>query len=390
MKRRLGAAGLAALLLAACRQGTEPDPPASAENSANGAAASPASKPKDPLLVRAAAVTVAPIERKLEATAHIESLDAVDVVAERSEPVVEVLVEEGEQVQAGQVLARLRDELARLDVEQARVRLAGANNQLTQAEKDHERNRNLAADTQGGPALLSQRDLDASEERLLSARNLVDADQVALHQAEVELRRCTIVAPIGGTVTERMISLGDTTTLGSVLFRVIDLSHPKAVFFRPQRELADLQVGQPLVATSEALPGTEIPGKVERISPAVDPVSGTVKVTAALEPGERVLPVGVLVRLKLVLDRKDDALLVPKRALLFEGPNVVCFVLRTSPEDGTPRVARIVLRPGYEDPQFLEALPAENGESGLGPDDRVVVVGADRLADGDRVQIAAE
>ena len=384
MKRILHAVLGAALCGAACKDADANAPPA---NPAGGGDPAPAvSRPKDPVLVRVAAVALAPIERTLEATAHVESLDVVDVVAERAEPVREVLVEEGAVVQAGAVLARLRDEQAKLAVAEARVRLQGAREQWEKAQRDHQRNLALAADAQG-PALLSERELDASAERLLNAQNLVDAAQVAMDQAQWELGRCTISAPISGTIAERWVSTGDTTAIGARLFQIVDLAHPKAVFHRPQRELASLRVGQEVSATSEALPGVVVPGRIERISPIVDPVSGTVKVTAALQSGAATLPAGVLVRLQLLLDRKEQALLVPKRALLYEGQRVVCFAVREDPEDGTPRARRIELTAGYEDPQYLEALPAAGG---LAAGDRVVIVGADRLADGDRVQLAAE
>jgi len=105
-----------------------------------------------------------------------------------------------------------------------------------------------------------------------------------------------------------------------------------------------------------------------------------VKVVAALNPAGRVLPAGILMRLVLVLERHETALLVPKEALLYEGEGAAVFVAR----DGLAR--RIVLVSGFEDAQHLEVSDG----CGLEEGDLLVVVGADRLADGDKVEIASE
>ena len=80
-------------------------------------------------------------------------------------------------------------------------------------------------------------------------------------------------------------------------------------------------------------------------------------------------------RARITLERHKDALMVPKKALLREGPLPHCFAVR----DGT--AVRIEIEPGFEEPDHLEVLGG-----GLVPSDKVVVVGADRLEDGDSVE----
>ncbi|KAA3607117.1 MAG: efflux RND transporter periplasmic adaptor subunit [Planctomycetota bacterium] len=346
---------------------------------ANASADSPEA-PQEATLVRVQNVLVAPMELKLEATANIESLDSVDVVAERAEPVLEILVEEGDRVRPGQVLARLRSSLASLSLQEAVVRVSEASDELARVQRDHDRNLKLAKE--GQTSLISEREVETSAQALLAAKTRVESAKLSRDLAAVDLERCTLTAPIAGTVTARDISLGDMTTMGARVFQIVDLHHPKAIFYRPQRELSLLQVGQKLSATSEAFPGVLLHGEIERISPIVDTQSGTIKVTAAIDPSAAeppldLLPVGILVRLELVLDRHEEALLIPKRALLYEGQKVLCYVAR----DGVAK--RIEVIPGFEDPEYLECLPA----AGLLATDQVVVVGADRLADGDLLEI---
>ncbi|RMH04150.1 MAG: efflux RND transporter periplasmic adaptor subunit [Planctomycetota bacterium] len=385
--RSLPSARLPLLLVAAltpmptaCTRPAGP-PPADDPDGAP-AAGEAAESDQEPVLVRTAPVTRRTIERALEATADVVSLDVVDVYPERNQPVVELLVEEGDRVEAGQVLARLRDDLERLAVAEARVRLAEAEDELQRAETDHQRNvALLAGDVPGGTGAISERELETSKMALVTARTAVEASRVALDRAEFELAQTVIRAPIAGTIAVREISLGDMANPAVRAFQIVDESHPKAVFHRPQRELSLLRVGQPLVATCEALPGVEIRGRVERIAPTVDSASGTVKVTAALD-AETPVPIGVLIRLRLILDRHEDALLVPKKALIYQGDEVFCFVVRDD------RAVRLPLRCGFEEPDWMEILP--DPERPLRPDDRVVVVGGDRLADGDPVAPAEE
>lgn len=347
---------------------------------------------RPPVLVGVAEVVQGEVDRRLEATANVASLDVVAVMPERAEPVARVLAEEGDVVAAGQVLAELRADIAALQVAEAEVLFEETRVAMEKAERDHQRNLRLKeTSSSGGTVLVSDSDLENSLQAWNAARTAHLAAQVAKDRAALELAQCTLRAPIAGTVTARDISLGDMTAVGARAFEITDLSAPKVVFYRPQRELGDLRVGQPLTARSEALPGRAIGGHIERVAPTVDQETGTVKVVAALEPGELVLPTGILVEIELVLDVHDDAVLVPKRALLYESGNVVVVFLVQDVEDGadgrrTGVAKRLEVIPGYDDEERLEVLEG----SGLQPGDLVVDVGADRLADGDRVELARE
>ena len=374
---------LTALLLAATLSSCLRSPAAATEAKPE-AAETPAEAAeeatREAVLVRARPVEQRTIVRTLEATANVESLDVVDVFPERTQPVLEILVEEGDEVAPGQVLARLRDKVEQLALAEMKVRLQEASDEWGQAKRDYERNKSLAEQAQGATRLISEREVEASQMAVVTAETAHKAAEVAVDRAEFDLSQCTITAPIAGTVSAREISLGDMANPAMRAFEIVDQSQPKAIFYRPQRELSELHVGQKLTATCEALPGAQITGAIERISPTVDADSGTVKVTAALvSPPGQPIPIGVLARLELELDRHVDALLVPKRALLFEGDRTSCFVVR----DGA--AVRVELAPGFEEPDFLEALPSPDG---LRADDLVIVVGMDRLKDGDPVELA--
>lgn len=371
-----------AFVAAACsfdRQSSEE--PAAVESSAPAAAETAPAKPaKDPLLVRVRPLARGPIERRLEATANVQSLDVVEVVSERAEPVDQVMVEEGQVVTAGQVLATLRADQVRLALREADVRVSETQTAMEQADRDFQRNLRLYEEGGAAGRLIAEQTVETSRQAWEIAKTAHAAAQVLRERAAWEETRCTLRAPIAGTVTQRDISLGDMVAVGQRAFEITDLSRPRVVFHRPQRELSLLLGGQGLIATTEALPGVRVRGRIERVSPVVDAATGTVKVTALLEPEGQVLPVGMLMRLEVLIERREDALLLPKEALLYETQGLAVFVAR----DGVAR--RVALTAGLEDAVHVE-VPAD---AGLQEGDAIIVVGADRLADGDPIEVAAE
>jgi RND family efflux transporter MFP subunit len=345
------------------QQESPPTPDAAAENAK---------------LVRTAEVGSGTAVNMLEVTSNVESLDIVDVMPEKSEPVVAIFVEEGDQVKAGQLLATLRSSQAQLSVNEAMVKVAESQIALAQAQREYERDKRLVGEN-GKTAVLSQRDLETRLQTYETAKTTLQAAELAQQTAELSLSQCNIVSPIDGTITIRDISIGDMAASGTRVFQVIDLSSPRVIMNRPQRELSALRVGQKLTATSDALPGMVINGEIERISPAVDLTTGTIKVTAKLNP-EQQIPNGVLVRIDLTLDSHPNATMLDKRALLNEGDKIFAFVVK----DGVASKVQVFQGFSSEDKiEIDERTPINVG-------DLVVVVGADKLKNGDKITIAEE
>jgi membrane fusion protein, multidrug efflux system len=329
-------------------------------------------------LVRAIEVASGTASNVLEATANVESLDIVDVMPEKTEPVVELFVEEGDDVKAGQLLAKLRNSQSQLAVNEALVKVSEAQISLVQAQREYDRDSRLV-NTEGGASVLSQRDLETRMQTLETSKTTLQAAEFALDTAELGLKQCDIVSPINGTVTLRDISMGDMASPSARAFQVIDLSAPRVMLNRPQRELRSLRVGQKLSATSEALPGVVINGEIERISPAINLETGTVKVTAKLNPSAQ-LPNGILVRIDLILDSHANATMLDKRALVNEGDYSYAFVIRDE------HAFKVEVFQG-----FTNELSVEIDErTAINKGEFVVIVGADRLKDGDLVSVVTE
>lgn len=386
--------------------------------------------------------------RTLETTSKLESEREVEVFPRASGVLLEVLVEEGDEVEEGAALARLDDRQQTLAVHDAEVALEESRNALDklrlaqreagarvdrtklaeeQAGRDFERNQKLFAGEKVA-SVLSQSALEASRlaldnahadrldaelaaERtgleLTAGETAVQRATITLERARVDLAFTTITAPFAGVIARRDVRVGDSVGPGAAAFLLTDVAALKVVFSRPQEERALFSgVGTTLPdegdverqrlalrATADAFPGRTFEGWVERVSPTIEPQSGQFRVTGRLVCEQdgglvRLLP-GMLVRLSIVTDRHPEARVVPKRALDREGERR--FVLVVDPDEGEPaaadtgKVRRVEVREGYAEDDLVEILPS--GDVALTGGELVIVVGGRDLAEGDAVRM---
>jgi membrane fusion protein, multidrug efflux system len=160
------------------------------------------------------------------------------------------------------------------------------------------------------------------------------------------------------------------------VFQVVDLSRLEVEIHLAERYLARIAVGQKARVTSE-FSELVANGEVIRIAPTVDAATGTVKVTVAVQQDGVVLRPGMFVNVDVVTETREQALLVPKRALVYEDGEPVVYVAR----DGL--ATRVPLGPGQE--QGDEREVAEGIEEG----ELVIVMGQTALKDGAAVSIAS-
>lgn len=303
-----------------------------------------------------------PIESVLEFSTNLEAEEAVEVQAEAARRIVALAVEEGARVGRGQLLARLQD-----DEQQTRLAKVGA--ELDRAERESARQKRLFAE-----GLIS-------EQAMNDATYELDRLKLDMEDSRRELSYTEVRAPISGTVTERRVSLGDHVTVNQPLFEIVDFDSIVARVFVPEKELPRLGRGLEARIVAPALGPEPIPGSLERVAPVVDPKSGTVEVTLDL-PRHPALRPGMYVGVRLVVDTVPDALLVPKRALVYDDEETFVFRVREGGEGAEPTVERLALVPRLEDRDHV--LPAGDG---LAPGDRIVTAGQASLKDGARVRL---
>jgi membrane fusion protein (multidrug efflux system) len=175
-------------------------------------------------------------------------------------------------------------------------------------------------------------------------------------------------------VGRRLVQEGDFVATGTQLFTLVDDSRLIAVLDVPERELTRLRLRQ-TVRLDVAAAAEPVVGWIKRISPVVDPASGTVRVTVGIEDPSRRLRAGMYARFLVITDTKDEAVLVSKRALVYDRDLTYVWVAQDS------TVERRTLVRGYEDEERLEAL------SGIAPGERLVTVGQSALKTGSPIRI---
>jgi membrane fusion protein (multidrug efflux system) len=343
-----------ALALAGCGGGTPPDGQAS-ETANTGADGKPAEEKVPAVPVEVARVTKQVISASYSGTASLEAPAEAQVVAKASGVVLQVLVEEGDQVQAGQVLARIDPDRARLEMERSRATVRKLENNFRRAQE-----------------LLASKLVSA--ESVEQIRFDLESARASYELSQLELSHTNIIAPISGVVAQRMVKVGNLIGLNAPAFRVVDISQLEGVLNVPERELATLRPGMPLRMVVDAVPGEVFVGRVDRISPVVDSGSGTFRVVCAFEGGGTLRP-GMFGRIEVVYDERVDALTMPRVALLDDEGEPAVFVVR----DG--KAVRVPVELGYVNGELAEV------RSGLKEGEDVVTAGKVAIRDGSEVEV---
>ncbi len=316
-------------------------------------------KEREAVPVEVAALERGHIESVLRFASNLEAERDVQVYAQAPRIVEQLLVEEGNPVRAGQQLVKLQDDMQRTALAKVNGQLEKARRELTRQEK------------------LFQQEL-ISEQTFNEASYEVEQLLLARDDAERELAYTSVKAPISGVVTSRMVNLGDYVTVNQPLFQIVDFDSIVARIFVPEKELPRLHKGQTARIRADAMGDRMFSGSVDRIAPSVDPGTGTVKVTVAIPLQEGLRP-GMYVEVELVAATRDDALLVPKRALVYENDQI--FVFRLA---GERDVERVRLVPQLENAMYVE--PLEGFEVG----DLLVTAGQSGLKDGALVKLPGD
>jgi len=341
---RIGPAAFAcAMLLSACQQGNENGNPDEEEES-------------PPIPVEISTPVRGDVMAVYSGTAPIEAFAEADVIAKVEGEVRAVLVEEGDDVSAGQVIARLDGDRLRLELNETDAR-------LRKMQRDFERNKDLR-----GKGLLSEGDYEKLQYDL-------EALQASYNLASLELDYTQIRAPISGVISERYIKLGNTVSVGDPLYRVTNFDPLVAYLHVPEREYRRIAPGQPVGLAVDALDGPPIIAEVTRVSPVIDPVTGTFKITIEIRDEQRRIKPGMFARIGVVYDTHVNALQVPRSALVEDLGETSVFVV----ENGL--AGRRIVETGISNRGMVEII------SGLSDDDDVITVGQVGLQPDSRVEI---
>ncbi len=317
-------------------------------NGNGGGASVPRGDRPAPVLVQA--VTRENFADTVEALGTTRAAESINVSSRVSNMITAISFEEGEHVEAGEVLIELESSEARAD-------LAAAQATLVESRSQYQRSRELL------------RTQAVSESRVEELEAIMRANEAALAAAEARLQDHRIRAPFAGTLGLRRVSIGTLVTPGTVITTLDDNSTMLLDFDVPETYLGSLAVGQTLTARSAAYPETDFTGVVATIDSRVDPVTRAVTVRARLPNPDRLLKPGMFMTVR-VLRETSDLLLLPEQALVPQQSRQFVFVI----EDGLAQMREVVI--GRRAPGKVEIL------EGLREGEVVVVEGVQRLTDG--------
>ncbi len=335
---------LTAALLAACGGGDEKKSEAKSEKAKKASA--------KPVLVEIDTVERGMIEEVLERSSPLEAEAQVEVLARTMNPAIDLFVEEGDTVQRGDVLLRLENDRQQTAYDQAL-------SQLDEAQIEFDRQESL----------YKQQLISESEYR--NANFTFNRAKLAAEAAKRELEYTEVRAPIKGTIASRTVKVGDQVTTGAPIFQIVDLDSTVAIIHVPEQYLPKLKPNMEARLISSTYEGQVYEGYVKRISPVVEARAGTVKVVVGLKDLGPLRP-GMWVDVELVLDSKDDALLIPKRAISYD--NDQTFVYKAYADtNGVMRASRHLVVPQNADKLNVE--PTEGFVEG----DRIIVAGQSGL-----------
>ena len=288
-------------------------------------------------------------------TASAIAADAeAPILARIDGQIIEILVEEGDVVRKGQILARLDGDRLRLEMQQAQANLEKMNREYDRLTDLHEKG--LVSGTLFD-GLKYDRDAQRATYKLKR-----------LNYSYAEIR-----ATISGVISSRDVKIGANVRSGDATFTVSDTSRLVAYLNIPQTELAKFKVGHQATLLVDAMPGIVFAAAVERISPTIDTRSGTFRATVYIDNQNGKLAPGMFGRFTIAYEKHSNALVIPVAAIVREDSESVVYVVA----NGTA-VRRPVL-PGIRADGKVEIL------SGLESEEEVVVTGLSGLRDGSRV-----
>ncbi len=287
---------------------------------------------------------------------NLETEMMTDVYTRVQGLVEKINLEEGTYVAKGQVLLELEADEYILAEEKAHV-------EYQQKQSMHNRSKAMADKN-----LLSNEEYE-------TAKFAADAARIAWEQAKLNLKYTKITSPISGVIGERLCREGDRIQTSDKLFTVVNSDEMIAVVHVPEKEIGIINKGQQAYIYSDHIKGYLFPGWIKRVSPVVDPQSGTFKVTIGVRNTDNKLRPGMFVNSRIVTNTHNNAILIPKTAIIYENENMNIFVVRDS------IAHKIRLDVGYQDHEKIESL------SSIEEGDKIILVGQAGLKDQTKVKI---
>lgn len=327
-----------------------------------------------------------PINRQIRSYGNVRAQESVTVVPQVSERVTSIHADLGDTVQAGQLLARLRDVTFTDQVRRDQAQLEQARIALERDSTSFARSRELYS-----RELISSSEFDNARSTWLNSRANYESVSASLTQSRENLANSEIRSPVRGVVTRRNISPGDLASGGQPAFELANLVGYEVRLFVPLQDRRRLRIGQRSDIRVSGEREYTARGIVARISPELDPVTGLSEIVITITGHDNSLFPGALTEVHTTVETRSSAIVIPRVALV---ENVQTLI---DPESNTIRLERtfsafvtrgdsIAVRRDLE-------LGIEQGDrievtSGLSDGERLIITGQASLENESRIRVS--
>ena len=281
----------------------------------------------------------------------------------------------GDYVSRGSVLAQIRHQDLKNQLDQAAATLGQAQAQHVEATQDYERAKALYA-TQS----LIKPDFDQAQARFDSTLAGVDQAKASLHQAQLALEDADLRAPFSGYILARNIELGNLAEPGSTAFTIADTSAVKISFGVPEYAVRHLRLGQQFSIHLQDDP-KEYSGRVTSIAASADEKNRVFAIEVTVPNPKSYLKPGMIASLTVSGVQKAPAPAVPLSAVVADPASPGRYAVFVVQEQGSKWVAHL------REVTLGETHESDVAVDGVKPGEKIIVVGAAGLKDGDSVHV---
>ncbi|MFZ6674811.1 efflux RND transporter periplasmic adaptor subunit [Undibacterium sp. Xuan67W] len=266
----------------------------------------------------------ADLQKNLTLSGALRAMNQSAVKARVASEVREVLVREGETVQAGQVLIKMDTTEYDARLEQARGALLAAQGQLEIAKQTRDNNKALLDKN-----FISKNAFDNATNQYAIAAANVDSAKGALSVAQKALADTLIKAPIAGVISTRSVQPGEKVSADNRLLDIVDLRTLEMEAAVPSQDIANIRLGQEVALKVEGVSAI-IVGKVTRINPAVQSGSRSIMSYIQVANPDGFLKAGVFAEAQLAVDKKLHVLTIPQTAVQYDGGKAFVYAIENN------------------------------------------------------------
>jgi len=320
-------------------------------------------------------VSVTPVQRQnlnsyLVLNGIVEPEKKVEIYSHLSAYVKKIVKEEGDYVKENDVLAQLDDTEIIISYNQAKIQLDQAKLNLEEAENNYIRSQELVK-----RSLVSEQDFQATEAQFKQSQLEYQNRMENFNNLKLQLDWTKIRALSEGYITERLIEAGDRVNSNTQVYTIEDFNPLLIRVFVPTSDAINLALGMSAEVTTDVLKGLGFEGKVKLINPRIDVETGTVKVTVEVFDNSLRLQPGMFVKVQIAIGMKENALVIPRKAILYKQNKSYVFVLNRR------QVSQREVLLGLLEEDHVEVT------EGLNEGEVIVIVGVEGLKDGQKVDV---